>query len=1403
MMKLALPQIKKRDCVFASQTWSLFFYPEFETSVFQENGNLRPSAQKVLLGYTQEKACQNFKDFRQQVVWQATPLLMGVFYEERQIRFYSLRLSRELFLLEHLEAQEEVFKEILTSQNFREFKEHTEKMALLSPQASPSQYQLITLKGGLPDLLNDPKYLEIEEEMNQLLKKLLGHLRRYQSSWFEWISDWGLNATAHIALLRIHLLKFLAILPSLDHDHRGCEVKKILLESLRRLLTDNKKVEKFNRKLEHSQGNSPLSFQFKLLAYILFGVSRFCPAGILAKGVRFGVRFIAKRFIAGESIDKITENFTELFSSNRDMTLDQLGEWVVSRKEADLYCEKILLLIRGLKQYIPKGEKNGAGLNRAHISIKVSALCHDFRAYDEEYTYGQVAPRLKKILCEARAYDVFINIDAEHFSHRDLIFKIYGRVLLETQELADYDQTGVVLQAYLRDAYQHFLDIVELAKKRKLCLPIRLVKGAYWDAETVEAEAHHFCSPEFLNKEETDLHFRQLIVCLFENHPHVQLCLASHNYADHCFAQALKQKYYSHLPNIEHQCLHRTYEALSRGLAQMNWPTRNYIPIGSLLVGISYLVRRIMENSSQVGILTLMRSHKKKRDLRSPMDIHKIRLREGTLVYDSTQVRLSSEFFNVPPVRFYQGKQWQAVREALKKFETENLGKHYSNSFEFEQGEGRKIYCSSDPQKLVGQITFAQTCQEVQKACSMSEQAYLKGDWARAFWLVRSSVALKAADLFLVRRKELASLIVFEAGKKIEEAYADVDEAIDFLNFYAREEAKLHRFDQPPMSRGPMAAITPWNFPLAIPTGMVTAPLIAGNTVILKSAEQTPLVAQKLVDLFHEAGVPKEVLIHLPGQGENVGAALVQSSQVAGVVFTGSKEVGHLIFKKCQNRFYTNKLFHQNFPVKVIAEMGGKNAVIVTANAELDETVVGILDSAFGHAGQKCSALSRLIVSNSIKEKLIDRLKESCKDIEVCESFHSSCTINPVISREDWKRLRKQVASAVEEAKSCGGRVIINRSLEELPGYCLGPTVIELPFKQALRAESWARRELFGPVLHLIGFDRQEDAIRLFNETEYALTGGIFSQSQDDIDYYTQRMKVGNIYVNRSITGARVAIEPFGGFKMSGTGPKAGSRAYLPSFHLSNSKAFISIDPKLYREQAGQEENFDLVQRSHLKKYQRRFLLNRLTELLLQHFESLFEGIHGQDKILLRQFDKWLHNQFLDFISKQHLHKQIPGQQNYSDYSFCGEFLVVLSVGPCPSPATLMRVLCALGMGLGVTVLPYSQKSYTWWRRLEVFLEQIEWKPLPLGVYWASERKIKNILEQSQLDFVIADGPSEFIQKIGSLLAAKKGGEKMTRLLSDGDTPLQNDFKRFFLEFIWERSFAVNTMRHGAVLDWS
>lgn len=1383
---LQIPTILSSE--FEGFNW--FFYEEYK-DLLTSNGQIDESILLNIKPFLKEE----LQSFRIQLVLKSVPFLVGIFKEEKEIRFYSQNLSYELFLCHYLEEG----TDLIGPEVSVPFKRHTEKVALLSPQEFPSVIEVVTSKNGLTDFLKkgDSK---INKKTEKIIKELLIHVNKYCPSLFERFTDFCLSLTAEYALLRIHLLKFLAILPSLDHDKKGSEVKRMLLESFRRLHEDSNKAQNLKSKGENKCLPHWLSLVFSCISFF----SRLIPAFPLAYIVRQSVRIMAKRFIAGETIELAENGLNQLFSTQRDVTLDQLGELVVSEKEADHYMNEVIKLIKGFSLHVKKGEMNSAGINRAHVSIKVSALCSDFRPYAPDYTYELVAPRLSKILLMAKDYDVFINIDAEHYDYRDIVFWIYKRVLLETKGLEDFSKTGIVLQAYLRDGYKHFCEILELAIERKILMPIRLVKGAYWDAETVEADAHGFCAPEFLNKEETDIHFRQLVVELLKEGNHLQLCLASHNFADHSFAEAIREVEYPTSPVIEHQCLHMTYEALSTALAKMGWPVRNYVPVGSLLVGMAYLVRRIMENSSQVGVLTIMRSHQDHKIMETPAETHLHLKKVGQLNYDPSVSLISDEFFNVSPTRLYLEEERSWVFKELEKFKKESLGKFYENGFNLSEGAERvNIACSSEPELNVGSITFANKF-DAKKAVQESYSFYNLGIWARSKAIERASILTKAANLFLVKRNELASLIVFEAGKSILEALADVDEAIDFLNFYAREEMKLDKKGIELCSRGVVAVIAPWNFPLAIPCGMVSSALVAGNTVILKSAEQTPLISQKMVDLFYEAGLPERSLIHLPGLGETVGESLVNDNRISSIVFTGSRAVGIGIAKKASHRVIENEVFRTTSPVKVITEMGGKNAIIVTGNAELDETVSGILYSAYGHAGQKCSAASRILVDNKIKDRLIERLKEASLDIKVGRAFDFSTYLNPVITKEDQNRIRFQVKEAIDEANRFNGKVHVDRTLEKLPGYCVGPAIIELPTQRAFSSDSFSQREIFGPVVHIIGFDGLLQALEIYNATPYALTGGIFSQSQDDIDFLLDRMETGNIYVNRTITGARVAIEPFGGFKMSGTGPKAGSTDYMETFHLQpiNLPEKRDLIKESLSDEDGSEYRYELClptklsHRDNLKNFD-----NGLTKLI-NNFENLFEGIYVENKIKLQEFKDWIYNHSMDLKKNTHDNKVIPGQLSYNDYLISHDKVVILAFEQRAYFSSLLQFLGALSLGLGVTILARNEQSKIWWEKIISLFRPYGFDKKQVDIYFTTEENMVETLKNPELGVVIIDGNEKKLLQILPLVYENIENSKwMKRVLTPFDSPAISDFRATLKPFLLVRSFAINTMRHGAPLN--
>ena len=1399
-----IPLIKSHEFKLEDSDWKIYYYEEW--------GTFKQEWQDSILAYLlssfaadkkREKFNSSEMDFRFLGDLNGMPVTIAFFFNLKEVRLASPRLNTELFLLEIINPEK---LHESTRQDFKMLERHTELMASLRSRNFISSLQEITMRFALPDMLFDSKFQEIEVQSDALVLRLLTELHRYRPKLFEKFTDFALGLTAQYAILRIHLLKFLAILPSLDHDQTGDELKRVLLEALRRLRRDHLKAQFYKKRGELKALPSWLDFILRVGAILC----KIIPPKMLANLVRKSVKTMAKRFIAGETIEKASDSLKALRKSGRDATLDQLGELVVSESEADHYFNEVMKLIRGWSLHVTRGEKNKAGINCAHVSIKVSALCSDFRPLDFEGTYHKVAPRLQALLLSAREEDVFINIDAEHYHFRDLVFDIYRKVLLSTPELHDFSATGIVLQAYLRDAYPHFLQILELAKTRGLIMPIRLVKGAYWDAETVEANAQGHNPPQFLNKEETDLHYRQLIVKIFESYPHLSLCLAGHNFSDHAFAEVLRERLFPTVLPIEHQCLHMTYEALSTALSEMGWAVRNYIPVGSLLVGMAYLVRRIMENSSQLGVLTIMRSHKKNLHLVSASNIHKEKINKGILDRDVGMAQLTSDFFNIPPMLTYLPHHKRKIEEAFflmsEKLKKKEIG-NFKNSFLL-HGEKKKIICPSAPEIVVGEINFANEG-DCDRAVFELDTCYNQGKWAKLRAEHRIALILKSALIMTEKRTELAVLISYESGKSAIEALGDVDEAIDFLNFYARSEWRLNKKYSELHSRGVVAVISPWNFPLAIPGGMVSAALVAGNTVAFKSAQQTPLIASALTDIFHLAGIPENVLIHLPGPGTEVGQTLVNHSRIAGIVFTGSMRVGMMIAHNAGKRLVKNHLFNVELPVKVITEMGGKNALIVTANAELDETVAGILNSAFSHAGQKCSALSRVLVDYSIKDKLVQRLKEAVRDLKVGRSFDFSTAMNPVISKGEQTRLRAEAKAACLQAQNFGGKVVIDRTPEELPGFCVGPCIIELPLidtPKSISADkySYFYKELFGPVLHIVPFGDLKDAVELFNATDYALTGGVFSQSQDDVDYCLSKMESGNIYVNRAITGARVNIEPFGGFKLSGTGPKAGGHDYVMSFHagLAHLPLQIDLTRPTPSDEAGHELTINWARPSTSSLDLRVQTISKALEFVIQDFEALYQGLYGENKRILKKWHKFMAKKLKSFITRPLPNRKIPGQISYNDHSLSVKNVMVVAYEERAFFSTLLYLFAAVSKGCAINVICKNSKAYLWWNMLRSHFLRAGFSVENFNLSFCSNDVYLEAIKNPKVAVVIVDGPLSKYQMIASELFDNQYKEKLMRkLITPFDADALGDIKSHLLKFVEVRSMAINTMRHGAPLE--
>lgn len=545
--------------------------------------------------------------------------------------------------------------------------------------------------------------------------------------------------------------------------------------------------------------------------------------------------------------------------------------------------------------------------------------------------------------------------------------------------------------------------------------------------------------------------------------------------------------------SIEHQTLFRTAEATSRALAAMGWVERDYVPLGQLVPGMAYLVRRVLENSSQASFLIQSRVQAQPEALlAAPAEPEP---------EPATPEAPALVFQHHPPAQLFREQPREAFQQALTK--TRALwGRRYPLRVGGEVFDGLPTASVSPSDPDVGQpvavVDFADSALTAQ-AIEAAETGFQR--WSALPLAARASVLARAAQLMASERDELAAWIVHEAGRDWQGALADVDEAIDYLRFYSRH--ALERIDEIESAwepRGIVAAIPPWNFPLAIPCGMVSAALVTGNAVISKPAEETPLLGIKLIELLHRAGVPPEAAICLPGSGEVVGTAVVTSDAVDLVTFTGSRSVGVSIYRAVAGvRTRRGRL------KRAITEMGGKNAILVFPDADLDEAVQAITLSAFGHSNQKCSACSRVLIHHQIYARLSRRLVEAARSLPYGPADDPGVVLNPLISSEARSRVREMATAVRHES-----RVLLDLMDQDVAGLNLRPLIVEVDARDSSTALA-GQEEIFGPVLALTAFETESEAIAIANSTVYGLTAGVFTRSPSTIQSMVGMLQAGNI----------------------------------------------------------------------------------------------------------------------------------------------------------------------------------------------------------------------------------------------------------------------------------------------------
>ena len=871
---------------------------------------------------------------------------------------------------------------------------------------------------------------------------------------------------------------------------------------------------------------------------------------VIRRGVDMAMELMGEQFVTGETIDEALKRAKKLEATGFSYSYDMLGEAATTACDAARYLadyENAIIAIG--KASAGRGIHAGPG-----ISIKLSALHPRYSRAQAGRVMAELLPRVKGLALIAKGYNIGFNIDAEEADRLELSLDLLERLSLDP-ELSGWNGLGFVVQAYGKRCPYVIDWLVDLAERSGRRIMVRLVKGAYWDSEIKRAQIDGLENfPVFTRKVHTDVSYIACANKLLARRDVLFPQFATHN------AQTLATILHIAGPSFsvgdyEFQCLHGMGEPLYEevvGPAGLNRPCRIYAPVGTHETLLAYLVRRLLENGANSSFVhriwdSAVSMEELARDpvaearevlplgsphpvVALPRDILGERRNSAgiDLSNESALAELSSA------LRASAEAEWQAAP----------MVPGLTNAAEFHIAMN-----PADHRDVVGRVAFA-TARDAAFAADLAARS--SKSWAAIPIEARAAILETTADLMEARARTLLGLIVREAGKSLPNAIAEVREAVDFLRYYAAEARRTLAEGVQPL--GPVVCISPWNFPLAIFIGQIAAALVAGNTVLAKPAEETPLIAAEGVRLLHQAGVPEDVLLLLPGDGA-IGAALVASPRTAAVMFTGSTEVAKLI----QAEIAGHTTPH-GAPTPLIAETGGQNAMIVDSSALAEQVTADVIASAFDSSGQRCSALRILCLQEDIADRQLAMLKGALAELSIGNTDRLATDIGPVITAE----AKAAIEAHIERMRSLGCKVEQAALAEECThGTFVAPTIIEVCSIDQIG------REVFGPVLHVLrwkrgGLDMVIDAI---NATGYGLTFGLHTRLDETVAYVTARSGAGNIYVNRNVIGAVVGVQPFGGRGLSGTGPKAGGPLYLGRLVQGQPSALPSgnglVDPAL------------------------------------------------------------------------------------------------------------------------------------------------------------------------------------------------------------------------------------------------
>ncbi|MDT3666163.1 trifunctional transcriptional regulator/proline dehydrogenase/L-glutamate gamma-semialdehyde dehydrogenase [Cronobacter dublinensis] len=1069
---------------------------------------------------------------------------------------------------------------------------------------------------------------------------------------------------------------------------------------------------------------------------------------LIRKGVDMAMRLMGEQFVTGETIAEALANARKLEEKGFRYSYDMLGEAALTAADAQAYMVSYQQAIHAIGK-----ASNGRGIYEGPgISIKLSALHPRYSRAQYDRVMEELYPRLKSLTLLARQYDIGINIDAEEADRLEISLDLLEKLCFEP-ELAGWNGIGFVIQAYQKRCPFVIDYLIDLATRSRRRLMIRLVKGAYWDSEIKRAQMEGLEGyPVYTRKVYTDISYLACAKKLLAVPNLIYPQFATHN--AHTLAAIYSLAGQNYYPGqYEFQCLHGMGEPLYEQVVgkitdgKLNRPCRIYAPVGTHETLLAYLVRRLLENGANTSFVNRIADNTLSLDdlVADPVSaVEKLAAQEGRVGLPHPKIPLPQDLYG-------EGRVNSAGLDLANEHRLASLSSSLLNSAlqkwralpmlenAVEEGELTPVVNPAEPRDIVG---YAREASEAEVAQALQSAVNNAPIWFATPPQERAAILERAAVLMEAQTQTLIGILVREAGKTFANAIAEVREAVDFLRYYAGQvrddfDNETHR----PL--GPVVCISPWNFPLAIFTGQVAAALAAGNSVLAKPAEQTPLIAAQGIQILLEAGVPQGVVQLLPGRGETVGAQLTGDARVRGVMFTGSTEVATLL-----QRNIADRLDPQGRPTPLIAETGGLNAMIVDSSALTEQVVVDVVASAFDSAGQRCSALRVLCLQDEIADHTLTMLKGAMAECRMGNPGRLTTDIGPVIDADAKAGIERHIQTMRAKGRKVfqAARDNSQDAREWQTGTFVTPTLIELESFDEMK------KEVFGPVLHVVRYNRNNLAglIEQINKAGYGLTLGVHTRIDETIAQVTGSAHVGNLYVNRNMVGAVVGVQPFGGEGLSGTGPKAGGPLYL--YRLLASRPEAAVQTTLER------HDVRYAQDAQVKT------------LITRPHKALTEWAAGRPEL------RALCEHYLT-LSQSGVQRTLPGPT--------GE----------RNTYTLLpreRVLCLADNEQDLLVqlaAVTSAGSRVLWP--DESLQRTLAKQLPAAVNAIIDFAKQDVLFSQSFDAVIYHGDSDQLRALCEKVAAREGAIVSVQGFGRGETNL-------LLERLWlERSLSVNTAAAG------